>query len=79
MESKKLIMMSSITNALKAKEVLSKKRIRSEIVRTPKRKSKSGCGYSLYVPYNFNKAVSIIKSSGIRIMGTITDTEEDSA
>ncbi len=77
MESKNLIMMTSITNAMKAKDVLLKKRIRSEIVRTPKRKAKSGCGYSLYVPTNFAKAVSILRASGIRIMGTITDTEGD--
>lgn len=75
MESKNLIMMTSITNAMKAKDVLSKKGIRTEIVRTPKRKTKSGCGYSLYVPKNFTKAVSIIKASGIRIMGTITVTD----
>lgn len=77
MESKNLIMMTSITNAMKAKDVLLKKGIRAEIVRTPKRKAKSGCGYSLYVPKNFSKAVSIIKASGIRIMGTITVTEGD--
>ncbi len=77
MESKNLIMMPSITNAMKAKEILQKKGIRAEIVRTPKRKAKSGCGYSLYVPKNFSKAVSIIKASGIRIMGTITVTDGD--
>ncbi len=75
MESKNLIMMTSITNAMKAKDVLSKKGIRAEIVRTPKRKAKSGCGYSLYVPKNYQKAVSIIKASGIRIMGTLSVAE----
>lgn len=75
MESKNLIMMASITYAMKAKEVLSKKGIRSEIVRTPRNAVRAGCGYSLYVPKNFSRAVSIIKASGIKITGIIGEDE----
>ena len=75
MESKNLIMMASITYAIKAKEVLSKRGIRSEVVRTHRHKSRAGCGYSLYVPRNFSQAVSIIKASGIKITGTIVEGE----
>lgn len=71
MESKNLIMLTSITYAMKAKEVLIRKGIRSDIVRTPKHSSPTGCGYSLFVPKKFESAVSIIKSSGIKIVGTI--------
>ncbi len=71
MERKNLIMVSSITHAMSAKEVLGKKGIRSEIVRTPRHKLRSGCGYSLYVPSDFARAVSILRSAGVKIVGTI--------
>ncbi|MBQ3969746.1 MAG: DUF3343 domain-containing protein [Clostridia bacterium] len=62
-------MMVSITSAMKAREVLQKNGIRSEIVRTPKRLAKAGCGYSLFVPNNFSKAVAVIRNSGIKTVG----------
>ncbi|MDE7389901.1 MAG: DUF3343 domain-containing protein [Lachnospiraceae bacterium] len=77
MEIKNLIMLTSITYAMKAKDILIRNGIRSDIVRTPKHNSPTGCGYSLYVPKKFNEAISIIRSSGIKILGTVN--EGDSA
>ena len=76
MENKNLIMLASITYAIKAKEVLGKRGIRSEIVRTPRHKSRAGCGYSLYVPRSFSQAVSIIKASGLKILGIIGEGDK---
>ncbi|MBQ5566108.1 MAG: DUF3343 domain-containing protein [Clostridia bacterium] len=65
MESKNLIMMNSITSVMRAKEIIAKKGLRSQIVRTPKSLAKNGCGYSLYVPFEISKAQEIIRASGI--------------
>lgn len=73
MESKNLIMLTSITYAMKAKDVLIRRGIRSDIVRTPKHNSPTGCGYSLYVPRRFNEAVDILNSSGIKVVGTVSE------
>lgn len=76
MGMKNLIMLTSITYAMKAKEILIRRGIRSDIVRTPKHTSPTGCGYSLFVPNKFNEAVSIINSAGIKIVGTIDEGEK---
>lgn len=73
MESKNLIMLTSITYAMKAKDILIRRGIRSDIVRTPKHNSPTGCGYSLFVPKRFDEAVSVISSSGIKILGTVNE------
>ncbi len=69
MESKKSIKFNSVTQALHAQEVLAGKSIRSKIVRTPKLRSESGCGYSLYINGDITRAKEIIRSSGIRTAG----------
>lgn len=73
---KNLIMLTSITYAMKAKEILIRQNIKSDIVRTPKHNSPTGCGYSLYVPNRFDDAVSIIKSAGIKVVGTLSEEEK---
>ena len=75
MDEKNAIMFNSVTHALRAQEILAGYSIRSKLVKSSRSRSEKGCGYSLYVPKNFSKAVSIIKASGIRIMGTITVTD----
>lgn len=75
MEMNNLIMLTSVTYAMKAKDILIRQGIRSDIVRTPKHNSPTGCGYSLYVPKRFDDAVSIINSSGIKVLGTASEGE----
>ena len=53
---KPLIMVSSVTYAMKGKQILNNAGIRCEIERTQKRDVKNGCGYSLYVPQNADEA-----------------------
>lgn len=65
-----LIMFGSVTLAMKSRNLLLKNNIKSGLVRTPIRLNKKSCGYSLYVPGNFEKALKIIRSNGITVNGT---------
>lgn len=65
-----LIMFGSVTLAMKSRNLLLKNNIKSGLVRTPIHLNKKSCGYSLYVPGNFEKALRIIRSNGITVNGT---------
>ncbi len=65
-----LIMFGSVTLAMKSRNLLLKNNIKSVLVRTPIHLNKKSCGYSLYVPGNFEKALKIIRSNGITVNGT---------
>lgn len=65
-----LIMFGSVTLAMKSRNLLLKNNIKSGLVRTPIHLNKKSCGYSLYVPGNFEKALQIIRSNGIAVHGT---------
>ena len=64
-----LIMFGSVTLAMKSRNLLLKNNIKSGLVRTPIHLNKKSCGYSLYVPGNFEKALKIIRSNGITVNG----------
>ena len=66
---KPLIMMTSITYAMKAKDLLLRNGIRADLVRTPRHENVGGCGYSLYVPKNTDKAENLLKEANIKILG----------
>lgn len=65
-----LIMFGSVTLAMKSRNLLTKYNIKSGLVRTPIHLNQKSCGYSLYVPGNFEKALKIIRSNGIAVNGT---------
>ena len=65
-----LIMFGSVTLVMKSRNLLLKNNIKSGLVRTPIHLNKKSCGYSLYVPGNFEKALKIIRSNGITVNGT---------
>ena len=44
--------------------------IRSSIERTPKTNDPYGCGYSLKVQGDTDRAVRLLKEAGIRVLGT---------
>lgn len=68
---KTLIVMSSITYAMRAKDMLSNKGIWCAITRTPRQ---SGCGYSLQIKgEDEEKVVSILKSANFMIRGVIKE------
>ena len=70
MNESKLIRLQSITYATKARNLLLKYGIHSEIIKSPKVAGNSSCGYSLSVPYKANLALEILNSNGFKILGT---------
>lgn len=68
---KPLIIMGSITYTMKARNILNKMGIASEVVRTPKRNIAGSCNYSLYVKNDLDKAEKILTENGMKILGRI--------
>ncbi len=66
---KNLIMFSSMTLLMKAKELLRRNNIMSKTVRTPARLRNRSCGYSLQVNRDFDEAFNLIKDNHIPIIG----------
>lgn len=64
-----LILLPSVTYAMKAKNILDKYQIRSYIQRTPKNIAVRSCGYCLFVPDRTDEAEKILRSQGVRIIG----------
>lgn len=69
-----LLAMSSITSAMKAKDILFNNGIKSNVERTPKTQRNKGCGYSLYVPKDIDKAKKILSENGIKILDSGGDS-----
>ncbi len=67
--SKPLIMVSSITYAMKAKSLLSSYGIKSDVRRTPKHTTEHGCSYSVYVPQNTDEAEKLLLENHIKVIG----------
>lgn len=64
---KPVILVSSVTYAMKGRELLSKQGIKAYVERIPG--GSAGCGYGLYVPRGAEEAVRILGENGIRILG----------
>lgn len=68
---KQLILVPSVTYAMKAKRILDKYRIRAYIERTPKTHQVYSCGYCVFVPENPDTANDILLRHGVRIIGRV--------
>lgn len=68
---KPMIMLSSITYAMKSRDILFQSGIKSYVERTPRNSGNAGCGYSIYVPQNTDEAERILREMGIRILGRV--------
>ena len=66
---KQLIMVSSITYAIRGRELLRAKGYRAYIERTPGNLDTAGCGYSIYVNGDADAAEQILRDAGIKILG----------
>ncbi len=66
--ARQFIMVQSITYAMKAKSVLRNNGIYADITKTSKHSAQKGCGYSLIVNRDFDRAVKILKENGIKIL-----------
>lgn len=67
--SKELIMVSSITYAMKGRDLLRSKGIKAYIERTPGHMDRVGCGYSIYVNGDVDQAEEILRQGKIKILG----------
>lgn len=66
---KELILVPSVTYAMKAKSILDQYQIRSYIQRTPKHTTVKSCGYCLFVPNRTDEAEKLLREKGIRVLG----------
>lgn len=64
-----LILVPSVTYAMKAKNIMEKNHIRSYIQRTPRNTEIKSCGYCLFVPEQTDEAERILRMNGIRVLG----------
>ncbi len=65
---KPLILVSSVTYAMRARELLLQSGIRGYVERIPKT-AETGCGYGVYVPEGADAAERILRDNGIRVLG----------
>ena len=63
---KELLAVSSVTYAMRGRELLFRRGIRAYIERLP-RTAETGCGYGLYVPERREEAERILTAAGIRV------------
>ena len=73
---KPLIVVSSVTYALKSKEILFERGIRAYVERIPQTKE-TGCGYGVYVPNDTDEAERILRDHEIKILDRIEQNEEE--
>lgn len=66
---KDMILLPSVTYAMKAKSILDKSKIRSYIQRTPRNTPIKSCGYCLFVPEETEEAEHLLRKNGIRVLG----------
>jgi len=71
-KEKPVLMLKSATFAFKGRDILKKNGIKAYVERTPKKHDPSGCGYSLLIDSEEEKAVALLQSQGIEIMGSYT-------
>lgn len=67
--NQELILLPSVTYAMKAKSILDQYNIRAYIQRTPKTVKIKSCGYCLFVPHRTDEAERILRENGIRVLG----------
>ena len=66
---KPLLVVSSVTYAMKSRDLLSARGLfRAYVERIP-RTRETGCGYGVYVPQGADEAERILKENGVRILG----------
>lgn len=65
---KPIILVSSVTYAMKSRDILSKRGIRAFVERIPPT-AETGCGYGVYVPYGADEAEGILRENNVKILG----------
>ena len=62
----RLLLASSVTYALKSRDLLFQRGIKAYIERLP-RTRESGCGYGVYVPQRTDEAERILRDAGVKV------------
>ena len=70
-----LILLPSVTYAMKAKSILEQYKIRSYIQRTPRNLPIRSCGYCLFVPNRTDEAENLLRKNGVRVLGRASRDE----
>ena len=63
------IMVSSITHAIKGRDLLRQRGIKAYVERTHAGRDRVGCGYSISVDGDGDAAEEILRGAGIKIVG----------
>jgi hypothetical protein len=66
---KPIIIVGSVTFAIKGRDILAKHGIRSSVERLPHSALGCGCGYGIYVPVRTDEAEQILRMAGIPVSG----------
>lgn len=67
--NKAVIRFSSVTYALKAKEIAEKNGGRTTLRKNPNPRKNEGCGYSLIVVGNVEKIINMLNLNRVRFIG----------
>lgn len=65
-----LILVSSVTYAMKGRDLLNNMGFRAYLERVSRSKT-TGCGYGIYVPNRTDEAEQVLLGEGFRILGRI--------
>jgi hypothetical protein len=69
--SKKGIKVTSVTYAMKGRDLLQKNGYKAYLTRNPHPEDDEGCGYVIYVNNLDKKCYEILKRNNIRVTGTV--------
>lgn len=72
---KPVILVNSVTYAMKGRDLLTRQGIRAYVERIPPSNA-SGCGYGIYVPRGAEEAERILSENGIKILGRLEQEAE---
>ena len=64
-----LIQLSSVTQAMRARNILKEHGIKAEVTRIPASQGKEICSYGLKIYNRLNDAVSILRDKNIKVKG----------
>lgn len=71
---KKVIILTSVTYALRAQEILKQNGIRAELTRSRAVKSVRGCGWGIaFAPQYYETAVRLLVQSGVPTVGSVDE------
>jgi hypothetical protein len=66
---KPLIVVGSVTFAMKGRNLLEKRGIQCSVERIPRSAENHGCGYGIYVPGDPDAAERVLRLAGIPLLG----------